>query len=103
MVERWQECVAKLDKGYDAVGVCQVDTPLPHYQGNFWWATAAHIRKLGDPKDIKFTPTVKNQTGRHNAEFWLQSVPGKFYKGYHHRLNPYVTRNPRKSYEGRAF
>lgn len=101
-VERWRECVAKL-ASYDAVGVCQVDTPIPHYQGNFWWATAAHIRKLGDPHAITFRPRVANQGERHKAEFWVQSAAGKFYKGYHHKIDPYATRNPRASYEGRAF
>lgn len=102
MVTRWEECVAKLSR-FDAVGYSHIETPIPHFQGNFWWARSEHIRKLGDPRDIKFVPTVKNQGERHKAEFWLLSKPGKWYQPYHHRINPYCTRNPRSNYEGRAF
>lgn len=102
MVTRWRECVAKLEQ-YDAVGYSHVETPIPHFQGNFWWTKAEHIRKLGNPQDITFKPTVSNQSDRHKAEFWLLSRPAKWYQPYHHRLNPYVARNPRRNYEGRPF
>lgn len=104
MVGRWQECVAKLANGYDAVGINVVDTPLRHFQGNFWWATTKHIRTLGPVREVEFVKTVANQGERHKAEFWVIADPrARIYQPYSHRLNPYATRNPRRNYEGRAF
>ncbi len=104
MVERWNECVDKLIKGYDAVGYTRCERPLPHFQGNFWWAKSSYIRTLGDPRDIEFIPSVSNQGERHKAEFWILSKPGRFYEPYNHRpVRPYADRNPRSSYEGKAF
>jgi hypothetical protein len=104
MVERWRECVDKLIKGYDAVGYTRCERPVPHFQGNFWWAKCAHVRTLGDPRDIRFIPSVSNQGPRHKAEFWILSKPGRFYEPYSHRpVRPYADRNPRSTYEGRRF
>lgn len=102
-VHRWRDCVEKLNAGYDAVGINEMATPVRHFQGNFWWATAKHIRTLGPVREVEYVPTHSNQTERHKAEFWLLGKPAKAYQPYHHRVNPYVTRNPRKNYEGRAF
>lgn len=103
IVERWQECVAKFERNFDAVGVSVVDTPIRHFQGNFWWATAKHIATLPEPRSIEFIKAVDNQGERHKCEFWILSQPAKVYTPYHHHLNPYRTRNPRNRYEGRPF
>jgi hypothetical protein len=102
-VTRWQECVQKLQEGHDAVGISYIETPLPHFQGNFWWATTQHLRKLGSPHALSFRQTALNQFERHKAEFWVLSKPAKTYSPYHHKIDPYITRNPRSSYEGLAF
>lgn len=102
MVERWRECVDKLAR-FDVVGYTRCERPLPHFQGNFWWAKTSHIRKLGDPHDLQFTPSVPNQGERHKAEFWVLSKAGRFYEPYNHRLRPYADRNPRSRYEGKPF
>ncbi len=102
MVERWRECVDKLDK-FDAVGYTRCERPLPHFQGNYWWSKSSHVRKLGDQRDIEFIPSVSNQGERHKAEFWILSKAGRFYEPYNHRLRPYAERNPRERYEGKKF
>ncbi len=103
MVERWRECVDKL-KGFDVVGYTRCERPLPHFQGNFWWAKSTYLRTLDDPRQIKFIPSVANQGERHKCEFWILSKQGRFYEPYNHRpVRPYADRNPRSSYEGRAF
>jgi hypothetical protein len=102
MVTRWRECVERL-RDHDAVGINVIDTPLLHFQGNFWWATTAHIRKLGPPYALSFRQTALNQFERHKAEFWVLSKQAKLYTPYHHKIDPYATRNPRSSYEGLAF
>jgi hypothetical protein len=103
MVERWRECVGKLGQGYDTVGYTRCERPLPHFQGNFWWATSQYLRTLDDPRTIKFIPSVANQNERHKCEFWLLSKPGKFYEPYNHKLRPYSDRNPRSRYVNKPF
>lgn len=103
LVERWRECVLKLEKGYDAVGINVIDSPVRHFQGNFWWTTAAHVRKLPPVREVVFEPTYDDQTERHKAEFWVLGKPARVYQPYHHRRNPYILENPRASYEGLPF
>jgi len=102
LVERWKECVEKL-KDNDTVGICRVNSPFPHYQGNFWWARSDYILNLGNIKDIKIPENKFNITERHQAEFWLLGAEGKHYSPYHHKINPYKENNPRKNYEGKKF
>lgn len=45
-IERWRDCVARLDEGYDCVGVDWRDDPWKHFSGNFWWARSSYIKKL---------------------------------------------------------
>lgn len=103
LVERWEECVWKLTKGFDAVGINQILSPVRHFQGNFFWAATPHIRKLGPVQQVKYKPTCHDQTDRHKAEFWLLQRGGNVYMPYHHNLNPYITRNPRENYVGKTF
>ena len=102
-VERWRECVAKLDAGFDAVGINHMSGPLRHFQGNFWWTRAPFVRKLGRVQDVVYKPTQPNQTERHKAEFWIIGKGANAYEPYHHRIDPYCTRNPREKYVGRKF
>lgn len=64
VVKDWQECVARLDEGWDAAG-CHWLTDLPNrppfYAGNFWWATAAYIATLPALKVVE----------RHDCENWI--------------------------------
>ena len=101
-VERWKECVEKLNRGYDAVGINIVDKPARHFQGNFWWANTEHIRRLGTVQSVKFPPR-HDLSDRHKAEFWILSQPARIYTPYHHGINPYMTKNPRRNYEGKKF
>jgi hypothetical protein len=104
MVERWRECLDKMIKSkLDTVGYTRCERPLPHYQGNFWWASASHIRRLDDQRNISFIPSVSNQNERHKAEFWLLSKPGRFYEAYNHQVRPYAQPNPRSRYVGKPF
>ena len=103
MVERWRECVAQIEAGYDAVGINHVPTPERHFQGNFWWASTRYLASLGPVADITFRPNYEDQTERHKAEFWLLSRDGRGYQPYHHHLDPYKTRNPRERYEALPF
>jgi predicted O-methyltransferase YrrM len=48
-LEKWEMCIEKLKKGYDAVG-CLYQTHNSIYNnyfaGNFWWASTDYIKKL---------------------------------------------------------
>lgn len=49
VIGRWRECVGYLnDAGgsADIVGAYYAPHPLPHFQGNFWWARADYFKKL---------------------------------------------------------
>lgn len=102
-VERWKECVSKLDE-YDAVGINVLPSPLPHFQGNFWWAKASYINRLGNLMDIEVKEDeILNINNRHKAEFWVLSQECKVYCPYNHRINPYVKKNPRSNYVNKKF
>lgn len=43
---------------------------VPYFAGNFWWATAAHIRRL---------PSIPTDVERHCAELWIGLAPHRAY------------------------
>lgn len=98
-VERWRNCIEKLDKGYDAVGIDIHDFPINHFRGNYWWAKAKHIRQLGLAQKINTKGKEKFIDERHKAEFWILSREAKTFSFYLYKDNPYITPNPRSNYE----
>lgn len=83
-IERWKDCVAKLDEGYDCCGVMlNSQTPIgywPHFSGNFWWAKASYIN------------TLKHEylelPWRYYREFWIGSNPDmKAFEFHNSRMN----------------
>lgn len=98
-VTKWKECVAKLDEGFDAVGINVVDSPKRHFQGNFWWVKAEHIKRIGTVHDVRFMPIPGfNMTDRHKCEFWVLNGSCRVFSPYHHRLDPYQQENPKSKY-----
>lgn len=113
IIERWQDCVAKLDEGYDTAGVNFAEQPWPHYSGNFWWARASYLRRLPElvhPAQTAWgTPSpytgARYDVGnfRYDHEAWIGSSnpraaelfvsPGKQDTGWHFRNN-----YPRENY-----
>lgn len=81
-IERWEDNIAKLDEGYELVGVNWAYGPWAHMSGNFWWANSNYIRrlpKLQDPATIKpgtvselLKPNIVLDSGniRFEAEAW---------------------------------
>lgn len=49
-----------------------------HFSGNFWWANSDHLKKLPEISEIDNPSALQKATLRHNAEFWIGMVDGKF-------------------------
>jgi SAM-dependent methyltransferase/predicted O-methyltransferase YrrM len=117
-VEKWEDCVAKLDEGYDCCGVdwverhdIKLDFVVQHYAGNFWWARNDYIRKLKHPLKIEEYMDVEAmmrelQNYRYCFELWMATgIPKQhcFHYRRHHQydnqgLERYFTYYPPEMY-----
>jgi hypothetical protein len=92
-VDKWTECVEKLQEGYDTAGTRNVHR---WWWGNFWWATSKHIKQLKP-----FNPGSRwdceswIHEGRPNAEW--ENI--KFHEQYKFSYHPYYTVLPRYVYD----
>ena len=118
-IEKWQECIDKLDEGYDCVGVdwverhdIKLDFVVQHYAGNFWWARNDYIRKLKYPLAIEEYVDVESmmeelKNYRYCFELWMATGnPNKYCAHYrrHHQYNNqglerYFIYYPREMYD----
>jgi len=83
-IEKWKECVSKLDEGYDLCGASFLNNPPhPFYAGNFFWAKASYLRKckrLKSPAENNFQPQFSGQPHhRYDYECWHGSGNPKAY------------------------
>eukprot|EP00428_Durinskia_dybowskii_P062988 CAMPEP_0170381380 /NCGR_PEP_ID=MMETSP0117_2-20130122/14379_1 /TAXON_ID=400756 /ORGANISM="Durinskia baltica, Strain CSIRO CS-38" /LENGTH=392 /DNA_ID=CAMNT_0010636949 /DNA_START=212 /DNA_END=1390 /DNA_ORIENTATION=- len=77
-------CIQALDT-YDTCGMRISPHPMPHYSGNFFWATCRHVKGLVDPSwyrtndsFIAITDSLNEciaSSGRYLAEAWVASAP----------------------------
>jgi hypothetical protein len=99
-IDRWQDCVTKLDEGYDAVGTNFISMPFlgvdqkvrnwNHFSGGFWWASSRYIKglkKLPHPDDYvmgtvsPYTDyTIDKSTWRFDHEAWSASGRPKYFE-----------------------
>jgi hypothetical protein len=82
VLERWRECLARLESGFDTCGVSFRRLPYLMYAGNFWWTRASYARRLVSlrhPRDVGFATQVPtNPWGpRFDAEAWVLSGTGR--------------------------
>lgn len=87
-IERWKDCVAKLDEGYETCGAgyLREEDNIPSYNfyaGNFYWARASYLRRcrhLVTPPENNFEPQfVGQQHHRYDAECWNGSGKPKWF------------------------
>ena len=116
-IEKWKECVAKLDEGYDCTGVSWIkredlagDVPTEgkryignHFAGNFWWARNDYIRKLSDPlkiEDYVHVPSMVDffKTYRYAFELWIGDENTKYYSFYQTKTHHYFEQFTREKY-----
>jgi len=84
-VEKWKECVDKLEEGYDTVGAAYLpDPPYAFYPGTFFWAKSSYIRKcrrLLPPPEANFQPQFEGQPHhRYDLECWIGSGNPNWYE-----------------------
>lgn len=77
LVDKWEICVAQLPE-YDIIGVNWREMqPVPHFCGNFWYASTRHIRKLADFRQYYDNPRFQLWDAFNNkrlgCEFWIGS------------------------------
>lgn len=89
LVDKHYECLYKIANGFDAVGCRFIKTPMPHFQGNFWWTTSKHVKNLCNPRELKMKMTG-NFEERHKAEMWLLSHDCNYYNIFDWKVNPYI-------------
>lgn len=93
LVEKHQECISKLNSGYDSVGCNYLEacSHYPkHYSGNFWWANSKHIKNL---------PFIEeNNTNKMDAEFWLFKNKHDYFTIHNSNVHHYLIRYPPNKY-----
>ena len=116
-IERWQDCVAKLEEGYDCAGVSWIkredlagDIPTEgkryignHFSGNYWWARNDYIRRLPDPlkvEDYVHVPSMMDhfKTYRYAFELWIGDENTKYYSFHQSKTHHYFEQFPREKY-----
>lgn len=108
-IEKWEDCIAKLDEGYECCGVDWVDRDgikydfaNNHYTGNFWWARNDYIRKLKQPLRIEEYVNVdamvkEMQNYRYAFELWIGTGNPKQHC-FHYRNDCHVNDDKLKRY-----
>jgi len=88
-IEKWKECVEKLDRGYELVGAAyldnaQEDENAHYFAGNFFWARSSYIKRcyqLKSPLEVDFQPQMPNQPHlRYDLEPWHASGNPKWFE-----------------------
>lgn len=116
-IERWNDCVEKLDEGYDCCGVSWIKREdlagnIPtegkryignHFSGNFWWARCDYIRTLPDPLKVEeyvHIPSLMDsfKTYRYAFEVWIGDERTKYYSFHQANVHHYYENYPRERY-----
>jgi hypothetical protein len=101
-IEKWRDCVAKLDEGYETVGCLQLPQPIQHFSGNVHWARASFIRRcsrLKMPSTVGFIKQVDQPYNyRHDVETWYGFNKAKSYSFYNDPLDHYWQECPPEVY-----
>ena len=78
LVEKWENCVLQLPK-YDLIGVNWREMPpVPHFCGNFWYASTLYLRRLVNFDEYYQNPRFQIWDAinhkRLGCEFWIGSA-----------------------------
>ena len=83
-IERWRDCVQKLDEGYETCGAAFLsEDQYPFYAGNFYWAKTSYLKRckrLKTPAENNYQPQFPPQPHhRFDLECWHGSGNPKWY------------------------
>lgn len=83
-IENWEDCIQKLNDGYDCCGVMwnskTVWEHFPHFSGAFWWAKTDYINTLNH--------SYLDMEWKYYREFWIGSNPNcKAFEFHNSRMN----------------
>jgi hypothetical protein len=80
-IERWEDCIEKLNQGYDTTGINYMERHKglgPHFSGTQSWVTSKFLQKCSPlvlPSTIGFAPQVarkmKGNVWRYDVEAWF--------------------------------
>lgn len=95
VIEQWQDCVQKLDEGFDCCGVlwnCDAAGKFhPHFSGAFYWAKTDFINTL----DYNYLTS----SNRYDGEFWIgTNKKAKVYEFHNSHMNDAVALFTAKSH-----
>jgi hypothetical protein len=100
VIERWRDCIKKLDDGYDCCGVLwncdKAGNFHPHFSGAFWWASTDYINTL----DHNYLTSAN----RYDGEFWIgTNKNARVYEFHNSRMNDYMSLLAGKSHYNIPF
>jgi hypothetical protein len=82
-IKKHEDCINKLNEGYDAVGVNLQHEPKLHFSGNFWWSRGEHINTLQSCGYHDY----------HAPEMWIcQRQDGRYFSLFNSNENHYRER-----------
>jgi hypothetical protein len=94
VIENHEECLELL-KQKDVVSLNYSSWPVPHFSGNYWWATSEHIKKLPQPLKDDWWPNFRKNNNfphyfpdRVKDEMWILSNGGNYHSLYNHESPP---------------
>ena len=92
-INKHEDCINKLNEGYDAVGVNLQYLPKTHFSGNFWWSKFEYINTLQKCESVKYNYL--------NTEMWIcQRIDGKYFSLFNSNKNHYADRWEEHNYNG---
>ena len=91
LVDKYKECIDKMDNKYDTVGCNYQEKPYHHYSGNFWWANSNYIKTL-----IFLSEEVPDKMA---PEFWVLQNSPKMYISHLSNINHYWNTYPEHLYK----
>lgn len=82
LIVQWEQCVLQLSN-FDVIGVNwrrkPHNLPIPHFSGNFWYASTDYIRNLPDFQEYFNSPRYHfphlKYSERFGCEFWIGASP----------------------------
>lgn len=95
VIERWRDCIQKLDEGYDCCGVLwncdKAGNFHPHFSGQFYWVKTDYINTLDHQYLIS--------ANRYDGEFWIgTNKNSRIYEFHNSRMNDYLSLIASKSH-----